>query len=161
MSAVDSVKQTAASPDPRLYEPSMEEILASIRRIIADDHSLPGRLSASEEEDRLRAILTPPEAASPEPPPLAPEPEASPVRAIFAPHPVAARPVASAPPAAPSEVQASLVAPPPVSVAPPLHTWRPSTGGGAAPRRAAGSRPRGARAREFFIRIRHARVRPE
>ena len=37
--------QAKATPaaEPRAYEPSMEEILASIRRIIADDQSLPGR----------------------------------------------------------------------------------------------------------------------
>lgn len=96
MTAAEPVKQTAASADTRLYEPSMEEILASIRRIIADDQSLPGRLSASEEEDRLRAILTPPE-AEPSAQDVASaerEPVAS-VRAIFAPHPVEPEPAKS------------------------------------------------------------------
>ena len=41
------VKPPAAS-EQRAYEPSMEEILASIRRIIADDQSLPNRAAANE-----------------------------------------------------------------------------------------------------------------
>ena len=50
MSAVNSLHgpgpvqiKSPASLEQRAYEPSMEEILASIRRIIADDQSLPGR----------------------------------------------------------------------------------------------------------------------
>ena len=39
----------AAAPEQRAYEPSMEEILASIRRIIADDQSLPSRAAPNEE----------------------------------------------------------------------------------------------------------------
>lgn len=119
MSAADSVKQTAASADSKLYEPSMEEILASIRRIIADDQSLPGRLSAGEEEDRLRAILTPQEPASPASEPTPVVPEATPVRAIFAPHPVAPHAVASAPAAT-----ARLV--PPTAELPPMASAPPS-----------------------------------
>ncbi len=42
------VKPPAAS-EQRAYEPSMEEILASIRRIIADDQSLPNRAAPNEE----------------------------------------------------------------------------------------------------------------
>ncbi len=93
MSAADSVKQSSAQADQKLYEPSMEEILASIRRIIADDQMPPGRLSASEEEDRLRAILAPAD-------PVARQMESAPtVRAIFAPHPVAPEPAAFTEPA--------------------------------------------------------------
>ena len=46
MTALNSL-QSLATPgvEKRPYEPSMEEILASIRRIIADDHSLPGRIA--------------------------------------------------------------------------------------------------------------------
>lgn len=43
MNAPNPVPPPAGSGDARPYEPSMEEILASIRRIIADDQSLPGR----------------------------------------------------------------------------------------------------------------------
>ena len=50
MSAVNSLHgpgpvqiKSPGSVEQRAYEPSMEEILASIRRIIADDQSLPGR----------------------------------------------------------------------------------------------------------------------
>lgn len=42
MSAPIPVSPSATSGETRLYEPSMEDILASIRRIIADDQSLPG-----------------------------------------------------------------------------------------------------------------------
>ena len=38
-----------AAAEQRGYEPSMEEILTSIRRIIADDQSLPGRAAPPEE----------------------------------------------------------------------------------------------------------------
>ena len=111
MSAADPVPQTQAPADPKLYEPSMEEILASIRRIIADDQSLPGRLSVGEEEDRLRAILTPSEA-----PAASPEPEPAPtIRAIFAPHPVAPEflvPRPAAPPAAHQPAEPPRAEPP-------------------------------------------------
>ena len=46
MNAINPAPSTAsAGSDGRPYEPSMEEILASIRRIIADDQSLPARSS--------------------------------------------------------------------------------------------------------------------
>ena len=49
MTAVNPMQPTAPpARDQRGYEPSMEEILASIRRIIADDQSLPGRPPAAE-----------------------------------------------------------------------------------------------------------------
>lgn len=57
MSATESVKQANAPVDARAYEPSMEEILASIRRIIADDQSLTTRAAVREEEVSLRAAL--------------------------------------------------------------------------------------------------------
>ncbi len=112
MSAADSVKQTPAAADHKLYEPSMEEILASIRRIIADDHAMPGAASPNGEEERLRAILAAPEAASPEPV----SPPAPTVRAIFAPHPVAPEPLRA--PAMPASMPAA--APGPVISAPPV-----------------------------------------
>ncbi|MDR3463876.1 MAG: DUF2497 domain-containing protein [Beijerinckiaceae bacterium] len=57
MSAIDTFKTGSGSTEPRVYEPSMEEILASIRRIIADDQSLPGRALQREGEASLRAAL--------------------------------------------------------------------------------------------------------
>lgn len=48
MNAPNPVPPPASGGDARSYEPSMEEILASIRRIIADDQSLPGRLRAED-----------------------------------------------------------------------------------------------------------------
>ncbi len=130
MSAADSVPQTPAPADPKLYEPSMEEILASIRRIIADDQSLPGRLAVGEEEGRLRAILTPSEA----PPPAAPpEPEPTPtVRAIFAPHPVAPEPVIPRP-AAPQPIEA----PRPAAATPRIAAPQPPSARGSHHRRSA------------------------
>ena len=48
MNAPNPVPPATGSGDARPYEPSMEEILASIRRIIADDQSLPGRVRPEE-----------------------------------------------------------------------------------------------------------------
>ena len=48
MNAPNPVPSPAGGSDARPHEPSMEEILASIRRIIADDQSLPGRIRAEE-----------------------------------------------------------------------------------------------------------------
>ena len=48
MNAPNPVPSPAGTGDARPYEPSMEEILASIRRIIADDQSLPGRTKTDE-----------------------------------------------------------------------------------------------------------------
>ena len=69
MNAPNPVPPAAGSGDPRPYEPSMEEILASIRRIIADDQSLPGRARAEEpasEEPAFREAV--PESPAPEEP---------------------------------------------------------------------------------------------
>ncbi len=56
MSAVNTLQGSGPMPvkpptgaEQRAYEPSMEEILASIRRIIADDQSLPSRATPSDE----------------------------------------------------------------------------------------------------------------
>jgi uncharacterized protein len=48
MSAANPLLKDGPMPQPRPHEPSMEEILASIRRIIADDQAL----SASESQPR-------------------------------------------------------------------------------------------------------------
>ncbi len=66
MSAANaSAPSTSLQEEMRAHEPSMEEILASIRRIIADDESLPP--ARRERDERLHR----------EPPPLAIEPPAS------------------------------------------------------------------------------------
>jgi len=76
----------------KAQEPSMEEILASIRRIIADDEAKP-------------AAAAP--APAPAPPPRAPEPVAK------APPKPAAQPLRAAPP--PKPVESKPAAPPPVA----------------------------------------------
>lgn len=60
MNAAETLKETSAAADQRAYEPSMEEILASIRRIIADDQSLPNRAFVRDGEATLRAALDSP-----------------------------------------------------------------------------------------------------
>jgi uncharacterized protein len=82
----------------KVQEPSMEEILASIRRIIADDEAKPAAA----------------EKASPASPPAAP---AKPEKPAPAPAPAARAPQDSAPPAAPAKA-AAPVAPPPPAPAP-------------------------------------------
>ena len=53
MTAVNPIPPNVTSDrDQRPYEPSMEEILASIRRIIADDQSLPRRQDGSPTSDQ-------------------------------------------------------------------------------------------------------------
>lgn len=87
MNAVNSL-QPPATPgvEPRPYEPSMEEILASIRRIIADDQSLPGRGIAREPEPEAVIREAPaPEAMSrdgPVEPPSPSEPVPAPVHVL-------------------------------------------------------------------------------
>jgi cell pole-organizing protein PopZ len=56
------------SQTAKVQEPSMEEILASIRRIIADDDGRP----KAPEPARLPELLPAPRAVAPPPPPLAP-----------------------------------------------------------------------------------------
>jgi uncharacterized protein len=57
MSASDPLKEAHSSEEQRAYEPSMEEILASIRRIISDDQSLPVQTAVRQSEASLRAAL--------------------------------------------------------------------------------------------------------
>ena len=71
MSAINPI-ETRSSPQPastmpeqRAYEPSMEEILASIRRIIADDQSLPSHVFARELEPSSRIDMKPDVPSSP------------------------------------------------------------------------------------------------
>ena len=90
MNAPNPVPPPTSGGDARAYEPSMEEILASIRRIIADDQSLPTRARAEEapsveaapapvhvlrSEGSSDSKEEPPEPASVEPAPAQPEPE--------------------------------------------------------------------------------------
>ena len=84
----------------KVQEPSMEEILASIRRIIADDEAKPSEVKPSEAK--------PSEAKPPEAKPVAAEKPASP--------PVAAR--QDAPAARPPAIPPSAVAPKPAAAAP-------------------------------------------
>lgn len=58
MSAANPLPTSDVSADKRPYEPSMEEILASIRRIIADDQSLPGRSASREIEGASSLVIT-------------------------------------------------------------------------------------------------------
>ena len=59
MSAVNPLPSSATPGERTSYEPSMEEILASIRRIIADDQSLPGRALSREPEAEAPASVAP------------------------------------------------------------------------------------------------------
>ena len=88
----------------KVQEPSMEEILASIRRIIADDEAKP---AAAE-----KAAPPPPSPQPSSPPPPSPSPAAAAKPEKPAPAPAARAPVA--PPAAPAPAKAAApVAPPP------------------------------------------------
>jgi cell pole-organizing protein PopZ len=63
----------------KAQEPSMEEILASIRRIIADDDTKPAKPEAAMKQDDIDAMLAGlDEPAEPEPPPPPPPPEPEP-----------------------------------------------------------------------------------
>ncbi|PWB93389.1 PopZ family protein [Methylosinus sporium] len=106
MSAVNaSITAPALDAERRSHEPSMEEILASIRRIIADDDALP---AARRERDKEKRPAEPQQHEETPPAPAA--------RA-----PVAARP------AAPSPVVAAPAPIPAVEPAKPADFWlRPS-----------------------------------
>jgi len=112
MSAVNaSINAPALDAERRSHEPSMEEILASIRRIIADDDALPA--ARREKEKR---------------PPESPQREESPrgEEAPPAPAPVARAPIAARP-AAPAPVAAAPAPVPAVEPAKPADFWlRPS-----------------------------------
>jgi cell pole-organizing protein PopZ len=100
----------ATAAEQRAHEPSMEEILASIRRIIADDQMLPLTRPAREPEAAAPAVEAPAVEAS------APRVETPP--AIVEP---AAAPVAEAP------ANVELVSPvPEVSIAPPPRQTAPA-----------------------------------
>jgi cell pole-organizing protein PopZ len=90
----------------KVQEPSMEEILASIRRIIADDEAKP---AAAE-----KAAPPPPSPQPASPPPPSPSPAAAAAKPEKpAPAPAARAPVAP-PPAAPAPAKAAApIAPPP------------------------------------------------
>ncbi|MGH6713819.1 MAG: PopZ family protein [Bradyrhizobium sp.] len=84
----------------KVQEPSMEEILASIRRIIADDEAKPADAKASEvKTPEVKAPEAKPAAAEKpaSPPPAKPEPLAAKTPAI-APKPPEVRPAAAAAP---------------------------------------------------------------
>jgi cell pole-organizing protein PopZ len=81
----------------KVQEPSMEEILASIRRIIADDEAKPAAVEKA-------------------PPPAAAIAPARPEKPV--PAPAARAPIDNPPPPAPAPVKAAPVAPPPPAPAP-------------------------------------------
>jgi uncharacterized protein len=96
----------------KVQEPSMEEILASIRRIIADDEAKPAVEKAAVE---AAPANKPPPAAPPAKAPVAAEVQPSPPRA---PQPAAAKPAPPIKPpvaAAPSPRPAPPAAPPPAA----------------------------------------------
>ena len=110
-------------------EPSMEEILSSIKRIIAEEESGPTRgrrmgrvvqapVEEEEDEDEVLELSEPVEAVSPQPepqpePPAAVQPERRPEPVAVAPEPVRAesKPVSQpvTPPPAPAAVPEAIV----------------------------------------------------
>ena len=72
----------------KVQEPSMEEILASIRRIIADDEAKPAAAAGAKAEAPAKPVMKdiPPSAIAPAPKPVAPKPAPPPP----APEPAAA-----------------------------------------------------------------------
>jgi hypothetical protein len=106
MSAVNaSINSTTLDAERRSHEPSMEEILASIRRIIADDDALPVVRRARERESERERDRRPPAAEVPRAaePPRAAEARRAPTAPIAPPPPPAAvRPVAPSPVAEPA-----------------------------------------------------------
>jgi len=68
------------SDDKGQHEPTMEEILASIRRIISEDDEPKARPAEPEPEPEAPPPPPPPKAAAPPPPP---EPEPAPLEDIF------------------------------------------------------------------------------
>ena len=65
-----SLQKASTMPEQRSYEPSMEEILASIRRIIADDQSLPSHGAVAPNAPRLDMPHGGPMRSNPAEPPL-------------------------------------------------------------------------------------------
>lgn len=110
-------------------EPSMEEILSSIKRIIAEEESGPTRgrrmgrvvqapVEEEEDEDEVLELSEPVEAVAPQPepqpePPAAVQPERRPEPVAVAPEPVRAesKPVSQpvTPPPAPADVPEAIV----------------------------------------------------
>ncbi|ATQ68230.1 DUF2497 domain-containing protein [Methylosinus trichosporium OB3b] len=112
MSAMNaSINPTTLDAERRAHEPSMEEILASIRRIIADDDALPVIRREREKEKRPLTAAEAPKQAEPRvaPPVAAPEPRrpAPAVPAVAAPEPTRP-PVAALAPIIAAESDADL-----------------------------------------------------
>jgi uncharacterized protein len=116
MSAMNaSINPTTLDAERRSHEPSMEEILASIRRIIADDDALPVIRREREKEKRPPAPAEAPKQADPRvaPPVAAPEPRrpSTAAPAPVMPAPETARPsVAALQPIVEAEPVADLAA---------------------------------------------------
>jgi cell pole-organizing protein PopZ len=107
MNAPNALSQDKITAERKAYEPSMEEILASIRRIIADDQALPPRPAPEQAAPAPMAAsaVEPPVAAEPVAPPPPERDEAeidgwTDVPAAIPPRPSrpAAAPEAAAPP---------------------------------------------------------------
>ncbi len=64
MNAPNSLSQDERTAERKAYEPSMEEILASIRRIIADDQTVAPRQPATLKEPAPRAAFAAPPAGA-------------------------------------------------------------------------------------------------
>jgi uncharacterized protein len=93
----------------KVQEPSMEEILASIRRIIADDEAKPAA-------EKLAAQAAPAKADRPEKPPPAAPVARAPVTAEVQPSPPRAPQPAAAKPAPPIKPPVAAAPPPPPAV---------------------------------------------
>lgn len=99
MSAVNaSITPSSLDAERRSHEPSMEEILASIRRIIADDEALPV-VRREKEKKEPRIVAEAPRIVEPSTAPAEQAPERAPavVVPVRPPHSAEARPSASPP----------------------------------------------------------------
>src|SRR3954468_24181726 len=88
----------------KVQEPSMEEILASIRRIIADDEAKPSESKPSEAKAAEAKPAAAEKPASPVAPPKQEAPAAKPVMKDIPPSAIAAKPAAPKPGPAPEPV---------------------------------------------------------
>ena len=89
----------------KVQEPSMEEILASIRRIIADDEAKPADVKPAEAKPAVaEKPASPPPPAKPEPPAAKPAAMKDIPPSAIAPKPAAAAPKPAPPPPAPEPV---------------------------------------------------------
>jgi cell pole-organizing protein PopZ len=117
-----SLPPTPAPSAEPAGDPSMDDILASIRRILSDEEKAAAAKASTEPSDGVLVLdssMMVAESADPEPEPEPPpsEPEPQPQQAFFAPEPPAPEP----PPAEPAPS-----APPPPAPAPPVTVIGPA-----------------------------------